>query len=260
MEPRANLASKQKRNLISTGLAQNEPINRTIDAKQQQPSRILAREQHTVIIQGKCQDCLNLLSENEKTHSAQAYETILKLQAILAEKARNSSVPSQIIKNVEERLKGIEAVRLNRDIVDRKKLKTDFKVSLEKNISAKSVSPPQQKQQESHTTSIISRMGPTYSQRPKNAETPNPLLEFDMLIHESGLRTPYYYRIRTDSSTQTDITVYDRENLLALQQYLGKRIVYQKADVYSNLQAKMRHPDVPFVGNKFLPVLGPKSY
>ena len=177
-----------------------------------------------------------MLSENEKSQSVQAYETILKLQAILGEKARNSSVPSQIIKNVEERLHSIEAVRLNRDLVDKKTLKKDFKVKIGKSIGAKSVSPPQQILQESQITSAISRMGPTYSQRPKNAETPNPLLEFDMLIHESELRTPpYYSKIRTDSSTQTDITVYDRENLLALQQYLGKRIVYQKADVYSNL-------------------------
>ena len=75
-------------------------------------------------------------------------------------------------------------------------------------------------------SSIISRMGPTFSHRPKNIETPNPLLEFDMLIHDGGLRTPFCFKNRTDQSTQTDLTVYDRENLLALQKYLGKRIVY----------------------------------
>lgn len=59
-------------------------------------------------------------------------------------------------------------------------------------------------------------MGPTFSNRPKNIETPNPLLEFDILIHESGLRTPYNFKNQIDQTTQTELTVYDRENLLSL--------------------------------------------
>lgn len=81
---------------------------------------------------------------------------------------------------------------------------------------SKSVSP--HVAQESQISSTVSRLGPVIQYKPKavssTAETPNPLLEFGMLIRESSTRTPRAPLV--DSQTQTEVTVYDRDNLLAL--------------------------------------------